>query len=85
MQAAINGAKIEFRHIIGGACAIIDKPTWNWSDYTYQVKEEPKKTVELYQWLCYTANSWHHITTPRETEPNNVIRRLDETKITVEV
>jgi len=62
----------------------------------YHVREvieepKPKKTVVLYQWLCRDANSGNHFLQKHtEMEPGHIfgvilVKRLDETKMVVEV
>lgn len=45
-----------------------------------------RRTVDLYQWLCRNIDSEYYISLPTSCDnPFEAIRRLDETKITVEV
>lgn len=59
MQHFANGGEVEIETYTGNW---IDdhNPQWNWSDYEYRIKQEPKKMAKLYKFAYYsdTFNGW---------------------------
>ena len=33
-------------------------PQWNWADFNYRIKQEPKKMVKLYKFAYLEGTSW---------------------------
>lgn len=63
-----------------------DHPKWD-ENIQYRIKPTEQKTVELYQYLCYFTIDGYFISLHVDAPPIGcrVIRRLDETKMVVEV
>lgn len=88
MQAFERGEKIETL-ITNGEWIEVSFPMWDWQDCDYRIAPKPKKTIELYQWLCYDSQGFlpgywassHHSVKPNEF----ALCRLDETRMVVEV
>lgn len=83
MQAFERGEAIECRQGFGWE-GPVTSPSWDWSRIDYRIATKPKKTVDLYQWLCNDGHSYY-ISNHYELAPYNRIKRLDHTKMTIEV
>lgn len=47
VQAAENGAEIERRYI-GDDTWVLARPDWNFADFYYRIKLQPKRKIKLY-------------------------------------
>ena len=83
--AFANGAKIEECARISSSWRQEDYPEWDWQNYDYRIAPKPKKTVVMYQWLCKDACLGYWLTGHSEEPISDSIRRLDETRMEVEV
>lgn len=52
MQAYADGKKIEFktmRFAADGWATLVAPPVWNWVEYNYRIKQEPREFVVAYR------------------------------------
>lgn len=84
MQAYERGETIEFYHGYEDKWKYCSDPIWNWLTTDYRIAIKPKKTLELYQWLCKDSKGYYTVS-HCEQKPCEAVKRLDDTKITVEV
>ena len=47
MQAYVDGAAVEVAHISGLSFERTSEPVWNWGDYIYRIKPEPREWYEV--------------------------------------
>lgn len=87
VQAHMRGEKIDCQYVdqVCGWTTIQDEPVWNFARFNYRVAPKPKKKVVLYQWLMRSTSSGCWLSAQQEIAPYGAIRRLDETKIEIEV
>lgn len=79
------GENLTFTRDQDGSEGSIEYKIAGWEPY-----QEPKKTVTLYQWLEWSSQDGFLTSIHMQNKPHShcglkIIRRLDETKITVEV
>ena len=57
MKHFANGGEVEFETHKDNW--VVDyNPTWNWTDFEYRIKQEPKKMVKLYK-FAYLISDGH--------------------------
>lgn len=86
MQHCLNGSQIEMRSYCETGWEDMRNPIFNWSQFDYRVKPTPKKKIEMYQYLgkC-PGEGGYGITIHRSTPAPYTVRRLDDTRIEMEV
>ena len=55
MEHFKNGGTIECTEIDFDDWEIAKHPCWNWMDYNYRIKEEPKQKVIIEKWLMQST------------------------------
>ena len=59
MQAYKNGKTIEYKEGREKNWKTTNTPAWDWYNWDYRIKEEPKKKVKLYQVLLKYVTDYH--------------------------
>ena len=59
MQAYKDGKTIEYKEGREKKWKTTTTPVWDWYNWDYRIKEEPKKKVKLYQVLLEYVNNYH--------------------------
>ena len=57
MTHYLNGGEIECVEKGNDNWEIVTNPSWNWYDYNYRIKEEPKQKVTIEKWLIKDVNN----------------------------
>ena len=83
--AFANGAKIEECARISSSWRQEDYPEWDWQNYDYRVAPKQKRTVVLYQWICWNTRQGYFLAAHSSKAPVYWLHRLDETRMEVEV
>ena len=52
MTHYLNGGEVECVEKLNDNWEIVTKPLWNFDDFEYRIKEEPKEKVTIEKWLC---------------------------------
>ena len=52
MTHYLNGGEVECVEKGNNNWEIVTKPLWNFDDFEYRIKEEPKEKVTIEKWLC---------------------------------
>ena len=60
MEHFMNGGEVECVETGLNDWKIANDPSWNWYDYNYRIKEEPKQKVTIEKWLIKDVNSGEH-------------------------
>ncbi len=59
MTHYLNGGEIEYSNRESNIWSRSSNPIWNWSDYTYRIKEQKQK-VTIEKWLIKDVDSGEH-------------------------